>query len=90
MTLFSRCAVLGIAVLTAVGVGVVPAGAADDAAPMVVTFADGGHRAALAARLHDAVAVGPRAAASRLRPAEAAALRAQPGVVRVEPDVVYH
>ena len=65
---------------------------AGSAAPYVVTFATGSVRAQTAGHLNspDAVFVGPRSLAVRLRPGDVAAVAARADVVRVEPDIVFH
>jgi thermitase len=90
-SLLRRGAVV-VALLVALVAGVVPAaGAPDDPSPMIVSFADGAARARLLQRfVGGASMVGPTAAAGDLRAADVQALRAQPGVVHVEPDAVFH
>jgi hypothetical protein len=80
-----------LAVLAPLGAGALPASAADGASGVIVTFVDSAHRTDLLHRLPSSRhLVGPRAAAASLPAGEANALRAQPGVLRVEPDVAFH
>ncbi|MDQ1374405.1 MAG: thermitase, partial [Actinomycetota bacterium] len=90
-SLLRRAALLA-AVLVPLGTGVLPASAAGSSpSGVIVTFADGAHRAGLLDRLPGSRRlVGPRAAAARLDDAQVGALRTQPGVLRVEPDVTFH
>lgn len=90
VTSWLRRTALLASVLMPMGVNALPAAADDDPIAVVVTFADGAQRSRLIDRLPAGQRpVGPRAAASRLRAAQVNALRAEPGVVRVEREVVY-
>jgi subtilisin family serine protease len=87
-----RRAAIHVSLGLLVGLGTPAPAGADDTSRVIVTFADGVARTRLLPRLPAVrgVAVGPRATATLMRAADIDAVRALPGVLRVERDITYH
>ena len=84
-------AALVAAVILTVAASAPPAASADEATPVIVTFADGQARSLVLPRIATTgYAVGPRAAALRMRPIDVESIRSLPGVIRIEPEITYH